>query len=89
MIRRRMVGSFVAQNKGCAEAMAYWSFFCARPDRGGEKSGSSVVGWYNNSKVDRCYQYSENLEKHGIKHGIRHGYNIVANANDAVLLPIF
>ncbi|WP_277407741.1 hypothetical protein [Lacrimispora xylanisolvens] len=58
--------------------------FCARPDRGNEKSNTNVVGWYWHATVYRNYQYitlcteTEEFEQ---------AFNITTRKENAVLLP--
>lgn len=58
--------------------------FCARPDRGKEKTYTCVVGWYRHATVLRNYD-CVTLEYDGQEE--EHWYNIVTEEKDVVLLP--
>lgn len=58
--------------------------FCARPDRGAEKSDSNIVGWYEHATVYRNYQFVTLCSEDGEERA----YNILTKKENAVLLPV-
>lgn len=69
------------KNDDCADDVLV--IFCARPDRGNEKSDTQVVGWYKHATVYRYYQepisFDDMIEERS--------YNILAESKNVVLLP--
>lgn len=59
--------------------------FCARSDRGVEKSDTNIVGWYEHATVHRNYQSVTLCFEDGEE---ERAYNILTKKENAVLLPV-
>ena len=80
----KLEGCELLKNEESAEDVLV--VFCARPDRGNEKTSTLVVGWYKHATVYRRHQeltvdYDDGYSEDRI-------YNIITEKKNAVLLPV-